>query len=129
MSALIFLRRSSSWQRRVSSAASATADLIFRCICLMSHGIACVVRMMRDLILPFSKSSIYSTKPMCCQGRCSERAQEAGQRYLGQDDQKSTGIPESKKPARRLVSLNSGARTRTKTSGTFLNSACAGPLG
>ncbi|MGG2142109.1 hypothetical protein [Symbiopectobacterium sp. RP] len=30
---------------------------------LLCHGTAFLVRMMRDLILPFSKSSIYSTKP------------------------------------------------------------------
>ncbi|KAB3043268.1 PTS fructose IIA subunit, partial [Escherichia coli] len=29
------------------------------------HGTVCVVGKMRDLILQLSKSSIYSTKPMC----------------------------------------------------------------
>lgn len=30
---------------------------------LFCHGTACIVRMMRDLILQLTKSSIYSTKP------------------------------------------------------------------
>lgn len=30
---------------------------------MLCHGPVCVVGRMRDLILPFSKSSIYSTKP------------------------------------------------------------------
>jgi len=30
---------------------------------LLCHGTACIIRMVRDLILPFDKSSIYSTKP------------------------------------------------------------------
>ncbi|KAB0545347.1 PTS fructose IIA subunit, partial [Pantoea stewartii subsp. stewartii] len=30
---------------------------------LLSHGTACIIRIMRDLILQLSKSSIYSTKP------------------------------------------------------------------
>ncbi|RFV53227.1 PTS fructose IIA subunit, partial [Salmonella enterica] len=29
------------------------------------HGMVCVVGRMRDLILQLSKSSIYSTKPVC----------------------------------------------------------------
>ncbi len=32
---------------------------------LLCHGTVCVVGKMRDLILQLSKSSIYSTKPVC----------------------------------------------------------------
>lgn len=32
-------------------------------VLLLCHSSACVIRMMRDLILPLGKSSIYSTKP------------------------------------------------------------------
>ncbi|MEP9347180.1 hypothetical protein ABKU22_22560, partial [Enterobacter roggenkampii] len=32
---------------------------------LLCHGMVCVVGRMRDLILQLSKSSIYSTKPIC----------------------------------------------------------------
>ncbi|MDD0477702.1 hypothetical protein PSZ80_00605, partial [Shigella sonnei] len=32
---------------------------------LLCHGTVCVVGKMRDLILQLSKSSIYSTKPLC----------------------------------------------------------------
>ncbi|POW50019.1 hypothetical protein C3408_25705, partial [Candidatus Pantoea alvi] len=32
---------------------------------LLCHGTVCVVGKIRDLILQLSKSSIYSTKPLC----------------------------------------------------------------
>ncbi|MDE4657842.1 hypothetical protein PXW47_24195, partial [Klebsiella pneumoniae] len=34
---------------------------------LLCHGTVCVVGKMRDLILQLSKSSIYSTKPLCAE--------------------------------------------------------------
>ena len=32
-------------------------------VLLLCHGVVCIIRIMRDLILPLGKSSIYSTKP------------------------------------------------------------------
>lgn len=33
-------------------------------VLLLCHGTACIIRMMHDLIQPFGKSSIHSTKPI-----------------------------------------------------------------
>lgn len=32
-------------------------------VLLLCHGVVCIIRIMRDLILPLGKSSIYSTNP------------------------------------------------------------------
>ncbi len=32
-------------------------------VLLLCHDVVCIIRIMRDLILPLGKSSIYSTKP------------------------------------------------------------------